>query len=111
MAEKLDIIVDAIEDKKGRDILALDFEGSSSVCDYVVICTGSSNRNIQAIADGINEKLGENNMRRLSMEGYDDAKWVLVDCGDVLVNIFDRATREEYKLEVLWADAKEVLRK
>jgi len=111
MTEKLDIIVDAIEGKKGRDILVLNFEGNSSVCDYTVICTGSSNRNIQAIADGINEKLGRNNMSRLSMEGYDDANWILVDCGDILVNIFDSATREKYRLEVLWNDAKELLRK
>lgn len=111
MTEKLDIVVDAIEGKKGKDILALDFEGSSSVCDYTVICTGSSNRNIQAIADGINEKLGENGMKRLSIEGYDEGKWILIDCGDILVNIFDRATRDIYRLEVLWNDAKEVLRK
>ena len=111
MAEKLDIVVDAIEGKKGRDILALDFEGGSSVCDYAVICTGSSNRNIQAIADGINEKLSENGIKRLSMEGYNDAKWILIDCGDILVNIFDRSTREEYRLEALWTDAKEILRK
>lgn len=111
MSEKLDIVIDAIEGKKGRDILALDFEGSSSVCDYTVICTGSSNRNIQAIADGINEKLGENGMSRLSQEGYDEAKWILIDCGDILVNVFDASTREEYRLETLWNEAKEILRK
>ena len=111
MPEKLDIIVDAIEGKKGRDILALDFQGTSSVCDYAIICTGSSNRNIQAIADGINEKLGGNELRRISMEGYNGAKWILIDCGDVIVNVFDAAARQEYKLEVLWNDAKEVLRK
>lgn len=111
MTEKLDIIVDAIEGKKGRDILALDFNGGSSVCDFTVICTGSSNRNIQAIADGINEKLNENHMGRLSMEGYNEGKWILIDCGDITINIFDAATRQEYKLEVLWTDAREVLRK
>ena len=111
MTEKLDIIIDAIEGKKGIDILALDFNGSSSVFDFTVICTGSSNKNIQAIADGINEKLGKNQLERLSMEGYNEAKWILVDCGDITVNIFDRVTRQEYKLEVLWTDAREILRK
>lgn len=111
MTEKLAIIIDAIEGKKGTDILALDFNGSSSVCDFTVICTGSSNRNIQAIADGVNEKLGKSHLARLSVEGYNEAKWILIDCGDITINIFDRATRQEYKLEVLWNNAREILRK
>ncbi len=102
MTKKLDIIVDAIEKKKGKDILVLDFKGSSSVCDYAIICTGSSNRNIRAIADSVEEDLKLNDLEKYGIEGYDEAKWILVDCGDVLVNVFDEETRANYKLEVLW---------
>lgn len=111
MTDRLRVIVDAIDDKKGQEILALDFEGSNSACDYAVICTGSSNRNIQAIADNVSEKLSLNNIKRVGTEGYQEGKWILIDCGDILINIFDRETREEYRLELLWNDAKEVVRK
>ncbi len=111
MTEKLQIIVDAIESKKGKDILALDFQGKSSLFDYVVICTGSSNRNIQAITDEVNRKAQESGCIRLGIEGYDEAKWVLVDLDDIVVHVMDEESRDFYKLEILWNEAKEIIKK
>ena len=111
MAGKLQTVVDAIESKKGKDILALDFQGKSSLCDYAVICTGSSNRNIQAITDEVDKKIRESGEIRLGIEGYDEAKWVLIDLDDIVVHIMDEETRDLYKLEVLWNEAKEIIKR
>lgn len=111
MTDKLQTIVDAIESKKGKDILALDFQGKSSLVDYAVICTGSSTRNIQAIADEVDKKIREAGKIRLGIEGYDQASWVLIDLDDVAVHIMDEDTRSFYKLEALWNEAKEIIKK
>ncbi|WP_372712500.1 ribosome silencing factor [Ilyobacter sp.] len=111
MTGKLQTVVDAIESKKGKDILALDFQGESSLCDYAVICTGSSNRNIQAITDEVDKKIRESGEIRLGIEGYDEAKWVLIDLDDIVVHIMDEETRDFYKLEVLWNEAKEIIKR
>jgi len=99
--------VRAAESKKATDILVLDLTGITSFADFFVICTGANQRQVQAIADEVNLQL----KRRagelpISVEGYDQAEWVLADYGDLLVHVFSSKAREYYGLERLWRGAK-----
>jgi len=105
MVEKLKKIVEAIESKKGQEIIVLDFCGQNSLCDYAVICTGSSNRNIRAISEDVEAKLMEVDQRRLHIEVQEEAHWILVDGDDVMIHVFDQVTRDLYRLEELWGYA------
>lgn len=87
----------------------LDISKVSIIADYFVICNGTGDRHVKAIAREIDEKLGERGVNPLHVEGVAEAKWVLMDYGTVLVHIFDPATREFYRLEQLWAGAQPVL--
>jgi ribosome-associated protein len=102
-------VVDIAEDRKAEDIVMLDIRKVSIIADYFVICTGTGDRHVKAIAREIDEKLGELGQNPLNVEGMNDAKWVLIDYGAVLVHIFDRSTRDFYRLEQLWAGAQPVL--
>ncbi len=103
------IAVRAIESKKGADIRVLDLTGITSFADYFVIATGSNQRQIQAISDEVNLQMkrqaGE---LPISVEGYNQADWVLADYGDLLVHVFSPKAREYYALERLWRGAKPV---
>lgn len=101
----LDLIVAAVEDLKGIDLLILDVRGIASFTDYLAICTGNSDRHVQAIADGIKNKLRAAEITPLHTEGYEQAAWVLVDYVDFLVNVFTREARGFYQLERVWRDA------
>jgi ribosome-associated protein len=105
MLKKLEKIVEAIESKKGQELIILDFEGKNSLCDYAVICTGSSNRNIRAISEEVEAELLKLNERRLNIEGQEDAHWILIDGDDVIVHVLDQQTRDLYRLEELWGYA------
>ncbi|WP_418790717.1 ribosome silencing factor [Phosphitispora sp. TUW77] len=98
----------AVKDKKAKDIVLLDIEEISVVCDYFLICTGLSSTQVKAIAENIEQKLKEQGITKLRMEGYKDAHWVLIDFGAVVVHIFQENDREFYNLERLWGDAKAV---
>ncbi len=87
----------------------LDISKVSIIADYFVICTGTSDRHVRAIAREVDEKLGHERVNPVNIEGMSDAKWVLMDYGSVLVHIFDATTREFYRLEQLWAEAQPVL--
>ena len=103
------IAVRAIEEKKGTDIRVLDLTGITSFADYFVICTGPSQRQIQAISDEVNLRLKrEAGELPISVEGYSQAEWILADYGDLLVHIFSPKSREYYGLERLWRSAKAV---
>ena len=103
------IAVRAAESKKAADIKVLDLTGITSFADYFVICTGSNQRQVQAIADEVALQLkrqaGE---LPLNIEGYDQAEWVLADYGDLLVHVFSPKAHEYYGLERLWRNAKTV---
>lgn len=109
--EKLGKIREAIERKKGQEIVILDFQGKNSLCDYAVIATGLSNRNIRAISEEIEEELMNLGERRIGIEGKDEAHWVLIDGDDVIVHILTQEARELYKLEELWGEAEVVFPK
>jgi ribosome-associated protein len=95
----------AIDDKKGLDIVLLDVSKLLVITDLFVIATGTSRRHILTLAEEAEAKLKEIGRRPLRREGLDDATWVLLDYGDVVVHVFDEATRSFYDLERLWGDA------
>jgi ribosome-associated protein len=104
----LESIIEGVAEKKGDRILTMKFDKTgSSICDYFVICEADSSRQTDAIADSVEEfarKLsGE---KALHTEGRENAEWILVDFGDIVVHIFQRPFRKIYNLEGLWADAK-----
>jgi len=102
-------VVEIAEDRKAEDIVMLDIRKVSIIADYFVICTGTSDRHVKAIAREIDEKLGKAGVNPINVEGMNDAKWVLMDYGPVLVHIFDETTRDFYRLEQLWSGAQPIL--
>ena len=88
-------IIDIIEDKKGQDIKVYDMQGKSPFFDYSILCTGSSSRNIEAIATDIKKSL--ENVR--SVEGLDECNWVLIDGGDIIISVFNKDARDYYQLD------------
>ena len=100
--------VRAAESKKALDIKVLDLSGITSFTDYFVICTGANQRQIQAISDEVALRLKQEGDLPLSVEGYNQAEWVLADYGDFLVHVFSPTAREYYGLERLWRAAKTV---
>ena len=92
-------------DKKAKDVTVLDIRGLSVIADYFVICNGNSETQVQAIANEIKDKMGENGIEVKGMEGKDQARWILIDLGDVVVHVFHKEERDFYNLERLWRDA------
>lgn len=103
-------IVEIASDRKAEQIIMLDISKLSVISDYFVICSGTGDRHVKAIAREIDDKLREENgMRPYNIEGITEGTWVLMDYGGVLVHIFDPATRDFYRLEQFWAAAQPVL--
>jgi ribosome-associated protein len=101
------LAVRAAESKKAADIKVLDLSGITSFTDHFVICTGSNPKQVQAISDEITLQLKNTRGELpLSVEGYSQAEWVLIDYADFLVHIFSPKAREYYALERLWRNAK-----
>lgn len=95
-------------DKKAENVKVLDLTNISGFTDYFVICSGMSDRQVQAVADSVKNTMRSQHHELLAAEGYSDGRWVLMDFGDVVVHIFLDALREYYDLENLWADAPKV---
>lgn len=102
------ISVQAAANKKAEGIHVLDLKDVSSITDYFVICSASSNRQAQAVADAIAIELKEEGYAPISLEGYREGRWIVVDYGDVVIHIFQDALRDYYDLEDLWNEAKRV---
>jgi ribosome silencing factor RsfS/YbeB/iojap len=103
------LAVRAAESKKATDIKVLDLRGVTSFADFFVICTGSNSRQVQAISDEVGLQMKQEARELpISLEGYDQAEWVLIDYGDLLVHVFSPKAREYYDLERLWRSAKTV---
>ncbi len=100
--------VEAAESKKATDIRVLDLREVTSFTDFFVICTGGNARQIQAIAEEVKVRLKERGDRPISLEGVENAEWVLADYGDYIVHIFSKQARDYYDLERLWRHAKVV---
>ena len=97
-----DLVVDALEDRKGRNVVILDVADISDFTDFMVIASGTSNRHVKALADNVVEAAKNAGHEPLGSEGQDTGEWILVDLGDVIVHLMLPATREFYDLERLW---------
>ncbi|MBT3391440.1 MAG: ribosome silencing factor [Chloroflexi bacterium] len=102
-------IVDALEEKKGENILILDIREISLLADYFVICSGTSPRMIDALSQGAVSAVKDEHQIKPRLEGSAHAGWILSDYGDVIVHLFSPDRREYYALEELWREARVVI--
>lgn len=103
------LAIECAEEKKALDTVVLDLRGITSFTEFFIITSGSNQRQVQAIADEINEQLKKQlKVKAIRVEGYGSAEWVLLDYGDFVVHIFNEKSRGFYDLERLWRDAKRV---
>ncbi len=96
------------DDYRGGDTVVLDLTGVTRIADYFVITTGTSRRQMHAVADEIDREMVEAGNQRIGVEGYHGDTWILQDYGDIVVHVFNSETRSLYDLEHLWADAAKV---
>lgn len=98
------LVVDALEDVKGVDIVALDVRGKTSITDFMVIASGRSDRQVKSLAQNVVDKAREQGLVLLGVEGEREGEWVVVDLGEVVVHVFIPEKRDFYNLEKLWGD-------
>lgn len=102
-------IVDALEDKKGEDIILLDIQELAPFADYFILCSGTSERMLQALADAAVEVVHQQYHLPARVEGRPQDGWILVDFGDVILHVFSPDRRDYYRLEELWVQGKILL--
>ena len=102
-------VVDALEEKKGEDIILLDIQDVAIFADYFVICSGTSERMLNALLDSVVDDLKPTLGFRPKVEGLPHDGWLLADYGDVILHLFSPPQRDYYQLEDLWSEAKIVL--
>jgi len=95
-------------EKKAENLSIIEIGGLSSIADDIIICSGASDRQVQAVAHYIIDELTQQGEKPLGMEGIAEGRWALIDYGDVIVHIFHEPVREYFDLEGLWADAPRV---
>lgn len=103
-------IVGALEDKKGEDIVLLELKDISAITDYFVLCTGTSDRMLDALADTVLEQIRKSLKKKGRKEGLSRDGWLVVDSGDVVVHLFSPDQRDYYELEDLWKAGKVLVR-
>lgn len=101
------LVIESLEEMKGNDIVVLDVSENTSVTDYMIIASGTSNRHVASLANNVTVKVKDNGVRPLGVEGQSGSEWVLVDLGDIVVHVMQPATRQFYDLERLWSDLPE----
>ncbi len=104
--KKVSLILTAIRDKKGVEVVAIDLREKAVFCDYFFIVSGTSSVHIETIADGIEDALAKEKIRIDHHEGIAESGWIVLDAGDAIVHIFHPEKRRFYNLERLWADAR-----
>lgn len=102
--EMAKIAVDALEEKKAKDVKILDISDVSVLADYFIIASGSNRNQVQAMADEVQEKLYKAGFELKQVEGYQTANWILMDYQDIIIHIFDEENRLFYDLERIWRD-------
>jgi ribosome-associated protein len=107
-ADALEVYVSAVTGKKAENLVVLDVREMTSVADAFIICSGRSNRQVQAIAEHIQAELKKQHKKPLSVEGLNEGHWALLDYGDVIIHIFYEPIRLFYDLEGLWMDARRI---
>ena len=100
----LKLVTASLDDDKALDLAVIDLQGKSDIADHMVIASGTSERQVGAMADHLREKLKKQGLKGLSVEGLPKCDWVLIDAGDVIVHLFRPEVRDFYALEKLWAD-------
>jgi ribosome-associated protein len=95
-------------ENKGRDVLVLDMRRITPIYDFIILATGSSRRQMHAIAEEVDDAMRDVGDHRIGIEGYEASRWIVQDYGDIMVHVFDPEMREYYALEELWADAPRV---
>lgn len=93
-------------DKKARDVLVLELKGLTDIADFFVLASGTSERHVKTISEGIELGMKGKGVVPHSIEGYDEGRWVIIDYGDVMIHVFLESLRELYDLESLWIEAK-----
>ena len=106
--ELAEIAVKALDSKKGKEIRLIRLDKITTLAEYFVICTGTSNTQINALCDAVEKELTEKGEEPLHREGYRGGTWVLLDYGCVVVHVFNDEARKFYSLEHLWSDGEEV---
>ena len=96
-----DLVIAALEDLKGQEIVSLDIAKLSTIADYMVVVTGTSNRHVRSLADEV-FKRGKEAGLPVKIEGEEQGEWILIDLGDVIVHVMQGAIRKLYDLESLW---------
>ena len=104
----LDLYIKAASEKKAQNLVVLDVADLTSIADVFIICSGRSNRQVNAIADAIVVNLKKHKIKPLSVEGTKVGHWVLLDYGHVIIHVFYEPVREFFDLEGLWVDAKRI---
>jgi ribosome-associated protein len=102
-------VVELAEDKQASDIVMLDLRKLQTYTDYLVVCSGESDRQLKAILEAIDQGVVEDLGREARVEGIADSGWVLLDYGDVIVHVFSKPLREFYQIEQLWSHANPVV--
>lgn len=102
--DKVTALIEIIKEKKGEDIIALDVEDKTIIADWFVICSGTSSLHVKAICDEIDEKYRDLGLELRRTEGYNEARWIVLDFSYILVHIFHPEEREYYNMERLWVD-------
>ena len=95
-------VIEKLEDMKGRDIISINITDKASFADYMIICSGNSNRHVKSIAQSVATECRAEGIEPLGVEGNDIGEWTLVDLGDVIVHIMTDDIRDKYQLEQLW---------
>jgi ribosome-associated protein len=106
--DRLREVVSAAQDRKAIDLRVLNVDEVSDFTEYFLICSGSSERQVQAIAEAVQEKLRDDGIKPLGVEGFRHGSWVLIDYGEFVVHIFSEEVRARYGLEKLWVDSSDV---
>lgn len=106
--EMAKLAIGALEDKKAEEIKVIDISDISTIADYFIIASGKNRSQIQAMCDNVEETLGRAGIEKKQTEGYQNANWILMDYGDIIVHIFDAENRLFYDLERIWRDGKEI---
>lgn len=106
--EMAKIAYHALDEKKGEDIRIIDIAGISVLADYFIIANGSSESQVQAMVDNVEEEMHKAGYSLKQREGYGSGNWVLLDFGDVIVHVFDEENRLFYDLERIWRDGKNI---
>ena len=106
--QKLEIIVKALDSKRGEDIQAIGIGDLTILADYFIIANGGSTVQTKAMAEEVEFKLSQEGIEPHHTEGYGPNNWIVLDYRDIVVHVFNKETRDQYKLERLWTDGKEV---